>query len=408
MRFAGKLLAGCAMALLSGAAAIAETKPPLKIGVLDDLSGPYEDVSGKGSVIAAQLAAEDMKEVLGRKVEIVFADHTNKADVGAPIAKRWFDVDGVDMVTGLGNSAVALGVRNVAANAGKIDIVVNAGSSDFSGKFCSPTSFHWVYDTYGLAKTIGTATIRSGAKSFYMILVDYGVANALQRDGTQFATAAGGKSAGSIRVPLNNKDYSSFILQAQGSSADAILLGIAGADLVNFIKQAREFGVSQDKTKMASFLSYINDVRGLGIDAAQGLLLSEAFYWDQDEKSRAFARRFYERAKKMPNGMQAGVYSAVNHYLKAVQAAGTTDTKAVVSKIRELPVNDFMSDNVKVREDGRAARPMYLYQVKKPGEPKGEWDVMTPIQKLSAEEATRPLSESECSFVQKTGAQQGK
>ncbi|MCA6123182.1 ABC transporter substrate-binding protein [Bradyrhizobium sp. WSM 1704] len=394
---AGRMLLAC-LIVLSASVARSEERV-LKIGVLDDMSGPYADLSGQGSVIAAKLAVEDFGAGLGRKIEIVSADHMNKADAAVAIAKRWIEAEGVEMITGLSNSAVALAARNVASSNGKIDIVVNAGSSDLSGKACTPTSFHWVYDSYGLAKTVGMATIRSGADTFYQVLVDYAFATAMGRDGSRFAEAAGGKPVGSVRVPLNTADYSSFILQAQSSKAKAILLALAGADFINFVKQAHEFGITDSGQKLASFITYANDIHSLGPKTAQGLLSSEAFYWDLDDKTRAFSKRFFAAAKKMPNSMQAGVYSAVMHYLKAVQAAGTTDAKQVVAKMRELPVNDFMTDNGHVREDGRLPRPMYLFQAKSPKESAGDWDILKPIEKLSAEEATRPLSESECPLV---------
>ncbi|PAY07404.1 MULTISPECIES: ABC transporter substrate-binding protein [Bradyrhizobium] len=379
-------------------------EPALKVGVIEDMSGPYADLSGQGSVISARLAVEDFGPVLNRKVEIVSADHMNKADAGVAIAKRWIEADGVEMITGLSNSAVALAVRNVAVSSRKIDIVVSAGTGDLSGKACSPTSFHWVYDSYGLAKTVGMATIRSGADTFYQVLVDYAFATAMARDGSRFAEAAGGKAVGSVRVPLNTADYSSFILQAQASKAKAILLALAGADFINFVKQAQEFGIVDGGQKLASFITFVNDIHSLGPKTAQGLLSSEAFYWDLDDKTRAYSKRFFAIAKKMPNSMQAGIYSAVTHYLKAVQAAGTTDAIKVAAKMRELPVNDFMTENGKVREDGRLPRPMYLFQAKSPKESTSDWDVLKPIQKLSAEEATRPLSESECPLVREAQA----
>ncbi|MES5482401.1 ABC transporter substrate-binding protein [Bradyrhizobium sp. INPA03-11B] len=398
----GKFLLACSILLLAGP--VWSDEPPLKIGVLEDMSGPYADLSGQGSLTSARLAVEDFGPVLRRKVEIVSADHMNKADAGVAIAKRWIEADGVEMIVGLSNTAVALAVRNVVAANGKIDIVTSAGSADLSGKACTATSFHWVYDSYGLAKTVGMATIRSGADTFYQVLVDYAFAAAMARDGSRFAEEAGGKPVGTVRVPLNTADYSSFILQAQSSKAKAILLALAGADFVNFVKQAHEFGIVESGQKLASFITFMNDIHSLGLQTGQGLLSSEAFYWDLDDKTRAFSKRFFAATKKMPNSMQAGVYSAVMHYLKAVQAAGTADAKKVVAKMRELPVNDFMTENGKVREDGRLPRPMYLFQAKSPKESTADWDVLKPIQKLSAEDATRPLTESECPLIKEAHA----
>jgi branched-chain amino acid transport system substrate-binding protein len=402
MRPLGSILIAICISLLPHAAR--SEGPPLKIGILEDQSGPYADVSGQGSVTAAQMAAADFGPVLGRKVEILSADHMNKADVGVAIAKRWIDVDGVEMITGLGNTAVALAARGVISSSGKVDIVTGSGSSDLTGKACTSTSFHWVYDSFALAKTIGSATVRSGADTFFMIAADYAFGTAMSRDGSRFAEAAGGKSLGGIRVPLNTSDYSSFIIQAQGSRAKAVMLAIAGQDLINFIKQAHEFHVNENGQKLASFVTFVNDIHALGLDVAQGLLLSEAFYWDLNDSTRAFASRFHAARKKMPNSMQAGVYGAVKHYLTAVQAAGTTDGKQVAAKMRELPVNDFMTTNGKIREDGRVLRDFYLFQVKSSAESRGDWDVMKPIQKLTGEEAFRPLSESECPLIKATPA----
>lgn len=397
MRPFGTFLFACGLSLLSSVAWSEE--PPLKIGVLEDMSGPYADVSGQGSVIAARMAVEDFGPVLGRKVEVISADHLNKADIGVAIAKRWIDVDGVEMITGLGNTAVALAVRGLTASTGKIDIVTGSGSSDLTGKACSATGFHWVYDSFGLAKTVGTATIRSGADTYFMIAADYAFGTAMSRDATRFAAAAGGNSLGSVRVPLNTPDFSSFILQAQASKAKTVMLAIAGTDLINFIKQAHEFQLNESGQKLASFVTFVNDIHALGLDTVQGLLSSEAFYWDLNDETRAFTKRFFAIARKMPNSMQAGVYSGVRHYLTAVRAAGTTDGKKVAAKMRELPVNDFVTTNGKIREDGRMLRDLYLFEAKPPKDSTGEWDLLKPIQRLSGEEAFRPLSESECPLI---------
>ena len=397
MRPLGTFLLACGLSLLSTVAWSEE--PPLKIGVLEDMSGPYADVSGQGSVIAARMAVEDFGPVLGRKVEIISADHLNKADTGVAIAKRWIDVDGVEMITGLGNTAVALAVRGVTASTGKVDIVTGSGSSDLTGKACSATGFHWVYDSFALAKTVGTATIRSGADTYFMVAADYAFGTAMSRDAARFAEAAGGKALGSVRVPLNTPDFSSFILQAQASKAKTVMLAIAGTDLINFIKQAHEFQLNEAGQKLASFVTFVNDIHAIGLDSVQGLLSSEAFYWDLNDDTRAFSKRFFAIAKKMPNSMQAGVYSGVKHYLTAVRTAGTTDGKKVAAKMRELPVNDFMTANGKIRADGRMLRDLYLFETKSPKESKGEWDLLKPVEKLSGEEAFRPLSESECPLV---------
>lgn len=397
MRRAFKLMTVLAMQILPLQVVAAE--PPLRIGVLEDMSGPYADVSGPGSVLAAKLAAEDFGPVLGRKVEIVSADHQNKADIGVSIAKRWLDLDGVEMITGLGNSAVALAVRNTYSSKGKIDIATAPGSSDLTGKACTPTSFHWVYDSYALAKTIGAETVRSGGNPYFMVVADYAFGTAMSRDATRFASEVGGKSLGEVRVPLNTPDLSSFILQAQTSRAKAIMLAIAGSDLNNFIKQAAEFRLFESGQKLASFISYVNDVHGLGLKVTQGLLLAEAFYWDLNDDTRAFSKRFHGQLGKMPNSMQAGVYSAVKHYLTAVQAARTTASAEVVAKMREIPINDFMTKNGRAREDGRVLRDFYLFEAKAPSESKGEWDLLKLLRTLPGDEAFRPLSESECPLI---------
>lgn len=305
------------------------------------------------------------------------------------------------MITGTGSSAVGLAVRTVLTARGKIDIVTTGGSSDLTGKACSPTSFHWVFDTYALAKTIGAATVKSGSDTFFTVATDNAYGKTMARDGVQFAIEAGGKSLGEIRTPINTPDYSSFILQAQSSRAKAIFLALAGQDVVNFVKQADEFNVTGGGQKLASFVTYVTDVHSLGLKATQGLLLAEGFYWDLNDDTRAFAKRYFAREKRMPNSVQAGAYSAVKHYLTAVKAAGTTDAKAVAARMRELPVNDFMTVNGTVREDGRVLRDFYLFQVKSPAQSKGEWDLLMPLQKLTGEEAFRPLSQSECPFIKK-------
>ncbi|HMN70467.1 MAG TPA: ABC transporter substrate-binding protein [Rhodoblastus sp.] len=405
MRLASTILIALG-ACLFGTGANAQEPPPLRIGVLEDMSGGYADATGRGSVVAAELAAADFGPVLGRKVEIVSADTHSKPDLAVSIAKRWIDVDGVEMITGTGSSAVGMALRSVLPPRGKIDIVTSGGSSDLTGKACSPTSFHWVFDTYALAKTIGAASVKSGADTFYTVATDNAFGSAMSRDGARFALEAGGKSLGEVRTPINSADYSSFILQAQASRAKAILLALAGQDLVTFIKQAEEFGVTERGQTLASFVTYVTDVHALGLKPTQGLLLAEAFYWDMNDDTRAFARRFYAQQKRMPNSVQAGAYSAVKHYLTAVRAAGVVDGKAVADKMREIPVNDFMTRNGVVRADGRLLRDFYLFQVKKPSDSKDEWDLLKPVQKLSGEEAFRPLSESECSFVK--SAQTGK
>lgn len=390
----------CLAGILGVTCAAAQDAKPVKIGVLEDMSGVYADITGPGSVAAAELAVADFgPTVLGRKIELVSADHQNKADVGAGVARRWIDVDNIDMITGIGNSSVALAVRNLTREAKKIDIVTSAGVNDLTGKACSATGFHWVYNTYSLSKTVASASVRAGGDTLYFVAADYAFGAALARDGARFAEEAGGKVLGTVRAPLNSADFSSFILQAQSSKAKNIGLALAGNDLVNFVRQASEFNIVQQGQSLSAMIMFVNDIHAIGLKVAQGLYLAETFYWDMNDDTRAFAKRFYEKRKAMPNGMQAGVYSAVKHYLTAVKAAGTTDSAAVAAKIREIPVNDFFSQNVRVREDGRAMRNMHLFQVKKPDASKSDWDLLTPVDTLKDGAAFEPLAESGCPLV---------
>jgi branched-chain amino acid transport system substrate-binding protein len=390
----------CIVALLGVAPAAAQESKPLRIGVLEDMSGVYADITGQGSVVAAELAIADFgPTVLNRKIELVSADHQNKADVGGGIARRWLDVDDVEMITGIGNSSVALAVRNLTREKKKIDIVTSAGLNDLTGKACSPTGFHWVYNTYALAKTVASASVKAGGDSLFFVAADYAFGNSLAKDGARFAEEAGGKVIGTVRAPLNSPDFSSFLLQAQASKAKNIGMAMAGQDVVNFIKQAAEFRIVEQGQGLLAMIMFINDIYAIGPKTTQGLYFAETFYWDADDETRAFAKRFFERRKAMPNGMQAGVYSAVKHYLNAVKAAGTTDATAVADKMRATPVNDFFSKNVRIREDGRVLRDVHLFLVKKPEDSKALWDLMTLVKTVKGEDAFQPLAESECALV---------
>ena len=394
------VLSLCIVALLGIAPAAAQESKPLRIGVLEDMSGVYADITGQGSVVAAELAIADFgPTVLNRKIELVSADHQNKADVGGGIARRWLDVDDVEMITGIGNSSVALAVRNLTREKKKIDIVTSAGLNDLTGKACSPTGFHWVYNTYALAKTVTSASVKAGGDTLFFVAADYAFGNSLAKDGARFAEEAGGKVIGTVRAPLNSPDFSSFLLQAQASKAKNIGMAMAGQDVVNFIKQAAEFRIVEQGQGLLAMIMFINDIYAIGPKTTQGLYFAETFYWDADDETRAFAKRFYERRKAMPNGMQAGVYSAVKHYLNAVKAAGTTDATAVADKMRATPVNDFFSKNVRIREDGRVLRDVHLFLVKKPEDSKALWDLMTLVKTVKGEDAFQPLAESECPLV---------
>ena len=398
------LLTAVAVACLgAGAAAAQGNDGPVKIGVLNDRSSLYADLSGQGSVEAAKLAVEDVGgKALGKPVEIVFADHQNKPDVGSSVARRWFDTEGVDVITDVPNSAVALAVQEVAREKGRITLFSGPATADLTGPKCSPTGVHWTYDTYGLAHGTGNAVVKSGGDTWFFITADYAFGHALERDTSEVVKGAGGKVLGSVRVPLNSQDFSSFLLQAQSSGAKVIGLANAGGDTVTSIKQASEFGIVQGGQKLAGLLVFVDDVHSLGLKTAQGLQLTESFYWDQNDQTRAWSKRFFERTNKMPSMVQAGVYGAVLHYLKAVEAVGSKDPQKVMAKMRETPINDFMTHDGKLREDGKVVRDMYLFEVKKPEESKGEWDLYKQVREIPAAEVTRPLDQGNCPLVKKS------
>jgi branched-chain amino acid transport system substrate-binding protein len=391
----------CGLALFGTIQNASAQDKPVKIGILEDMSGPLADLTGPGNVYAARLAIEDFGgSVLGKPIELISADHLNKPDVASAIARRWFDVEGVTAMIGLGNSAAALAARAVSTDK-QIDIVVSGGSSDLTGKACSQTGFHWVYDTYALAKSTGSAAVKAGNDTWFFLTADYAFGHALERDTAQFVKDSGGKVLGAVRTPFGTQDYASFLLQAQASKAKIIGLANAGGDTVNSIKQAGEFGIVKGGQKLAGLLVFITDVNAIGLNLAQGLLLTEAFYWDLDDDTRKWSERFFRERKAMPNMLHAGTYSAVLHYLKAVKAAGTTEPKAVAAKIREIPVNDFFTKNAMVREDGRLVRDMYLFQVKAPSESKKPWDYYTLLAKVPGKDAFRPLQDGGCPYIKK-------
>jgi branched-chain amino acid transport system substrate-binding protein len=376
----------------------------VKIGVLDDMSGPYADIQGPGDVVAVKMAVEDFgSKVNGKPIEVVSADLQNKVDVGSAIARRWYDVDKVDAILGLGNSAVALAVQGIAQEKNKVAITTAAGSTELTGKSCSPNGIHWVYDTYALAKGTAMAMMKQGgANSWFFLTADYAFGHALEQDTASVVKKNGGTVLGSVRAPLNTSDFSSFLLQAQASKAQVIGLANAGADADNAIKAAADFGITAGGQKLAGLLVLITDIHSLGLNTAQGLLFTEAYYWDQNDETRAFAKRFAERhGGKPPTMFQAGIYSAAMHYLKAVKAAGTDEALPVIAQMKKMPVNDFMTKNGTIREDGRMMRDMYLLQAKKPSESKSEWDLMKVVATIPADDAFRPLSESECPLVKK-------
>jgi branched-chain amino acid transport system substrate-binding protein len=335
-------------------------------------------------------------------IEILTGDHQNKPDVASTIARQWYDVDKVDMITDLVTSSTALAVREVSRAKGKVDIVVTAATSDLTGKACSPTGIHYAYDTYSLAKGTGGATVATGGDTWFFITADYAFGHALERDTAEFVQKAGGKVLGAVRAPLNSPDFSSFLLQAQGSKAKVIGLANAGGDTINSIKQAVEFGITKGGQKLAGLLIFDSDIHSLGLATAKGLVLTTGFYWDLNDETRAFGKRFYAKMGSMPTMAHAGVYSAVLHYLKAVDAANSDDATKTMAKMREIPVNDFFAKNGKIREDGRMVHDMYLMQVKAPEESKYPWDYFKLLKTIPGDEAFRPLSESACPLLKKS------
>jgi branched-chain amino acid transport system substrate-binding protein len=375
----------------------------VKIGVMTDLAGVYADLAGKGAVEAVKMAVADFGgKVKGMPIEVLVADHQNKPDIASTIARQWYDVDKVDLITDLVTSSTALAVQQVAREKGKVDIVVTAAASDLTGKQCSPTGIHYAYDTYALAKGTGGAMVGAGGDSWFFITVDYAFGHALERDTADFVTKAGGKVLGAVRHPLGTTDFSSFLLQAQGSKAKVIGLANAGQDTINSIKQAVEFGITKGGQKLAGLLIFDSDIHSLGLATAKGLVLTTGFYWDLNDETRAFGKRFFAKMNAMPTMTQAGDYSATLSYLKAVEAAGTDDATKVVAKMRELPINDFFAKNGRVREDGRMIHDMYLVQTKAPEESKYPWDYFKVLKTIPAAEAFRPLSESECPSLKKS------
>ncbi len=368
----------------------------VKIGILNDQSGLYADYGGKNSVEAAKMAIEDFGgEVLGQKIELVTADHQNKPDLATAIARRWYDTEGVDMITELTTSSVALAVQELSKEKKKIDIVVGAATSRITGDACTPYGFHWTHDTHALGVGTGGALVQAGGDTWFFLTVDYAFGYALEKDTSEIITARGGKVLGSVRTPLNSSDFSSFLLQAQSSKAKVVGLANAGLDTVNSIKQAAEFGIVRGGQRLAALLMVLSDVHGLGLEAAQGLVLTEGFYWDHDDKTRAFAERFMTRTGRMPNSIQAGTYSATLSYLKAVKAAGTKDADAVAKKLKELPVDDAFAKG-KVLENGRMVHDMYLFEVKKPSESKKPWDYYKQLAVIPGDKAFFTAKESGC------------
>ncbi|MGZ2504714.1 ABC transporter substrate-binding protein [Rhizobium leguminosarum] len=396
------LIASVAFLLASSTAVLAQsaTDGKVKIGILNDQSGVYADFGGKSSVEAAKMAVEDFGgKVLGVPVEIVDADHQNKPDIASNIARQWYDTEQVDAIMELTTSSVALAVQAIGKEKKKIDIVTGAATTDLTGKACSPYGFHWAYDTHALAVGTGGALVKQGGDSWFFLTADYAFGYSLEQQTSDYVKASGGKVVGAVRHPLSTQDFSSFLLQAQSSGAKVIGLANAGLDTSNAIKQAAEFGITQGGQHLAALLFTLAEVHGLGLEAAQGLTLTEGFYWNRDDKSRAFAKKFFARTGKMPNMIHTGTYSAVTQYLKAVEKAGTDETEAVAKQLHEMPVDDVFGRGGTVGANGRMIHDMYLLQVKKPSESKEPWDYFNVLATIPGKEAYIDPAKSGCDLV---------
>ena len=390
-------------------AAQAQTKPGpgkfsdnvVRIGLLLDMASLYADITGEGSVTAARMAVEDFGgKVHGVPIEVIFADHQNKADVAGAKAREWFDTQKVDIIADVAASATALAALEVAKTKNRIIMFSGPATNRLTNENCTPVSVHYTYDTYALAAGTGRGVLKTGGDTWFFLTADYAFGHSLEKDVSDVVRAAGGKILGSVRHPLNAQDFSSFLLQAQNSKAKIIGLANAGGDTINAIKAANEFGITKTQS-LAGLLVFINDIHSLTLNTTQGMLLTEAYYWDMNDETRKWARRFFEKMKKMPNMVQAGTYSSVMHYLRAVQAAGTDETGAVMAKMKEMPINDFFAKNGRIRADGRMVKDMYLFEVKKPAESRYPWDYYKLKATIPGEQAFLPLARSVCPLVKK-------
>ncbi|WP_006576287.1 ABC transporter substrate-binding protein [Cupriavidus sp. HPC(L)] len=397
-------------ALALGGPAYAQAQPKaalsddlVKVGLILDMSGLYADVTGRGSATAAQMAIDDFGgKVLGRKIELVVADHQNKADIAANKAREWFDTDRVDAILDVAASAPALAVLEVAKQKNRIVVFSGPGTERLTNDLCTPISVHYAYDTYALANTTARAMVQRGGKSWYFLTADYAFGHTLQDSATTVVNETGGKVLGAARHPIGASDFASYLLQAQASKAQVVGLANAGGDSVNAIKAAHEFGLTRDnKQKLAGLLLYINDIHAIGLKTAAGLVLTEAFYWDMNDATRKWSRRYFDKLKKMPNMSQAGVYSSVMHYLKAVQAAGTDETAAVMKQMKAMPIQDFFTSNGRIREDGRMVHDMYLFEVKTQAESKYPWDYYKVLATVPGDQAFIPPSKSKCPLLKR-------
>jgi branched-chain amino acid transport system substrate-binding protein len=398
--------AGCsavALATILSFGGIAGAQQPtagVKIGIISDFSSVYSDIGGQGNVEAAKMAIDDFKGmVLGKPIEVVTADAQNKADIAAALARKWYGNEDVDMIIDMPTSATALAGMEMSKQFEKIMIVTDAASSDITGKSCSPYTAHWTYDTYGNAQTVGSAIVKNGGDSWFFITADYLFGHSIERDVGEVVKKAGGKILGGARHPLNSADFSSFLLQAQASKAKVIGMANGGGDTINTIKQASEFGIVAGGQKLAGIVMFISDIHSLGLKLAQGLIITEAYYWDQNDRTRAFGKRFFDKMKRMPTMNQAATYSGTLHYLKAVQATNSKDTKTVLAKMREMPVRDAFTDNGVLREDGRMVHSMLLLEVKKPEESKAPWDYYKILAEVPGDQVFRPMKDGGCPLI---------
>jgi branched-chain amino acid transport system substrate-binding protein len=397
---AAVVAAGLALAM-SGTAANAQISDDVvKIGVLTDMSSLYADATGKGSLAAVEMAVADYGgKVKGKPVEVISADHQNKPDVGVAIARNWYDNEKVDAIFDVPTSSVALPISALTREKNKIHINSGGGSSDITGAACSPNTVHWTYDTYALSNVAGKAMVKRGDDTWFFVTADYAFGMALERDAANVVKESGGKVLGDVRHPLNSSDFSSFLLQAQASKAKVVALANAGGDTTNALKQAAEFGITKGGQKMIALLQEITDTHALGLKETQGLIVTDAFYWDMNDETRAFSNRFNAKVGHMPTMIQAGLYSATMHYLKAIEAIGTDEAPKVMAQMRATPINDFFAKNGKIRIDGRMVHDMYLFEAKKPEESKGEWDLYKLIATVPGDEAFRPLDKGGCPLV---------
>lgn len=404
-RHKATLAAVAAAALMAAGPATAQVSADVvKIGVLTDMAGVTADITGKGSLVAAQMAVEEFGgSILGKPIEVISGDHQHRTDLGASMARQWYDVDNVDVIVDVPNSSIALAVQRLANESRRLVMVSGAGTTQLTNEQCSPYGFHWTYNTYGMAHGTASAVVKDSKKKWFIIASDYAFGHSLQKDTTDVVNANGGEILGAVRHPINLMDFASYLLQAQTSGAEVIGIANAGNDTINAIKQAGEFGITQAGQSLAAMILMINDVHSIGLETAQGTYLTTASYWDMDEKSREWSARFKERVGAMPSMLQAGVYGSVIHYLKAVRAAGTDDANAVAKAMRAMPVNDIFTRDATIREDGKVMREMYLARVKTPDESRHDWDYFEIVSTIPPEEAAMPLSQSVCKLTPRNG-----